>query len=112
MSAAHDDELAFAGVARLAQLVREREVSPRELVTLYLDRITRLDPVLNVFRTELGGRAMTEAAPVEQRLAAGEGLPRAGVQLAVRGDTDVAGGSPLCGPRRDVRTACADRCAV
>ncbi|MGB3521780.1 MAG: amidase, partial [Mycobacterium sp.] len=65
MSAAHDDELAFAGVARLAQLVRAREVSPRELVTLYLDRIARLDPVLNVFRTVMGDRAMAEAAHVE-----------------------------------------------
>lgn len=112
MPGAHDDELAFAGVARLAQLVREREVSPHELVTLYLDRIARLDPVLNVFRTVLGDRAMAEAAHVEQRLAAGEVLPLAGVPIAVKDDTDVAGVSSMCGTGIDVGPASADSAAV
>lgn len=50
MTAIDDQGLAFAGVARLAQLVRDREVSPRELVALYLERIAQLDPALNAFR--------------------------------------------------------------
>ncbi|MEB3065186.1 amidase family protein [[Mycobacterium] zoologicum] len=112
MPAAHDDDLAFAGVARLAQLVQQREVAPRELVTLYLDRIARLDPVLNVFRTVLGDRAMTEAAQVEQRLAAGEQLPLAGVPIAVKDDTDVAGVSSMCGTGIDVGPASTDSAAV
>lgn len=116
MSAAHDHEqdheLAFAGVARLAQLVREREVSPRELVALYLDRIARLDPVLNVFRTVLGDRAMDEAARIERRLAAGEVLPLAGVPIAVKDDTDVAGVSSMCGTGIDVGPASTDSAAV
>src|SRR5918996_4663257 len=45
------DELAFAGVVRQAELIRAGEVSSRELVELYLDRIERLDPELNAFRT-------------------------------------------------------------
>lgn len=112
MPAAHDDELAFAGVARLAQLVRAREVSPRELVTLYLDRIARLDPVLNAFRTVLGDRAMAEAADVERRLAAGEALPLAGVPIAVKDDTDVAGVSSMCGTGIDAGPASTDSAAV
>ncbi len=112
MSAAHDEELVFAGVARLAQLVRAREVSPRELVALYLDRIARLDPVLNVFRTVLGDRAMAEAARVEQRLAAGEALPLAGVPIAIKDDTDVAGVSSMCGTGIDVGPASTDSAAV
>ena len=44
------DELAFAGIARQAELVRAGEVSSRELVELYLERIERLDPQLNAFR--------------------------------------------------------------
>ncbi|BBZ25594.1 amidase [Mycolicibacter hiberniae] len=112
MSAAHDEELVFAGVARLAQLVRAREVSPRELVALYLDRIASLDPVLNVFRTVLGDRAMAEAARVEQRLAAGEALPLAGVPIAIKDDTDVAGVSSMCGTGIDVGPASTDSAAV
>ncbi|WP_165757845.1 amidase family protein [Mycolicibacter engbaekii] len=112
MSAAHDEELVFAGVARLAQLVRAREVSPRELVALYLDRIARLDPVLNVFRTVLGDRAMAEAVRVEQRLAAGEALPLAGVPIAIKDDTDVAGVSSMCGTGIDVGPASTDSAAV
>ncbi len=112
MSGAHDDDLAFAGVAHLAQLVRAREVAPRELVTLYLDRIARLDPVLNVFRTVMGDQAMAEAAHVEQRLAAGESLPLAGVPIAVKDDTDVAGVSSMCGTGIDAGPASADSAAV
>ena len=42
-------DLAFAGLARQAQLVREGEVSARELVELSLERIERFDPQLNAF---------------------------------------------------------------
>jgi amidase len=38
------DDLAFAGPAELGRLVRARQVSPRELVELFLGRIERLDP--------------------------------------------------------------------
>ena len=34
-----DDHVALLGPARQAQLIRDVEVSPRELVTLYLERI-------------------------------------------------------------------------
>lgn len=112
MSADYDDELAFAGVARLAELVRAREVSPRELVTLHLDRIARLDPILNAFRVVLGEQALAEAVQVEHRMAAGEVLPLAGVPIAVKDDTDVAGVSSMCGTGIDVGPASADSAAV
>ena len=38
-----DDDLAFMGAAKLAALVRDKQVSPVELVRLYLDRIDRLE---------------------------------------------------------------------
>ena len=44
------DDVAFAGAARQAEMVRAGEVSPTELVRLHLDRIERLDPQLNSFR--------------------------------------------------------------
>ena len=37
-------ELAFAGIARQAELLRDREVSSRDLTAMYLERIERFDP--------------------------------------------------------------------
>ena len=45
-----DPSLAFAGAVRLTALLRAGEVTPRELVELFLARIERLDPELNAFR--------------------------------------------------------------
>lgn len=52
-SAMTGEDLAFAGVARLAELLRAGEVTPRELVELYLARIERFDPKLNAFVSDL-----------------------------------------------------------
>ncbi len=65
---APDQEIAFAGAARQAEMVRAREVSPTELVELHLDRIERLDPELNSFRVVLAERALLEAKQAEARL--------------------------------------------
>jgi amidase len=84
-------ELAFAGLARQAELVRTREVSPRELVDLYLDRIERLDPQLNAFRVVLGERARAEAEQAEARAGGGEERPLLGVPVAIKDNLDLAG---------------------
>ncbi len=84
-------ELAFAGIARQAELVRGGKVSPRELVELYLDRIARIDPELNSFRVVLGERALAEADQAGARRAAGEDRPLLGVPVAVKDNFDVAG---------------------
>lgn len=85
------DELAFAGVARQAQLVRDGEVSARELVELHLERIARLDPRLNAFRAVYADRALAEADQAHARRQAGEERPLLGVPLAIKDNTDVAG---------------------
>src|SRR5262245_10244071 len=55
------EQLAFAGAARQAELVRSGEVSPVDLVELSLERIARLDPQLNAFRVVLADQARMEA---------------------------------------------------
>jgi amidase len=50
-------ELAFAGIARQAELIRAGDVSSRELTELCLDRIERLNPALNAFTAVLAERA-------------------------------------------------------
>jgi amidase len=84
-------DLAFAGVARQAGLIAAGEISSRELVDLYLERIARLDPQLNAFRIVFAERARLEAEQADGRRGAGGERPLLGVPLAVKDDIDVAG---------------------
>jgi amidase len=85
------DEVAFAGTARQAEMVRAGEVSPSELVQHCLDRIGRLDPQLNSFRVVLGERALLEAEQAEARLRGGDERPLLGVPIALKDNHDLAG---------------------
>jgi amidase len=85
------DDLAFAGAAKQAAMMRAGEVSPSELVQLCLDRIARIDPQLNAFRVVLAERAMLEAQQAEARLAAGDERPLLGVPIALKDTVDLAG---------------------
>jgi amidase len=89
-------ELAYAGIARQAQLIAAGEVSSRELVALYLGRIARLDGRLNSFRVVFAERALLEADQADARRSAGgdggtQGRPLLGVPIAVKDNIDVAG---------------------
>jgi amidase len=84
-------ELAFAGAARQAELVRTGEISPRELVDVYLDRIEALDPRLNAFRVVWAERARAEADQAAARARGGGDRPLLGVPVAVKDNVDVAG---------------------
>ena len=88
---ATEDELAFAGAARIAEMVRAKEVSPSELVELYLERITRIEPKLNAYRIVLGEQAHADAKRAEERLASGEQAPLLGVPVAIKDNVDYAG---------------------
>jgi amidase len=85
------DELAFAGVARQAELIRAEEVTSRELVMLYLERIERIDPELNAFRKVMSERALVDAQQADGRRSAGEDRPLLGVPIAVKDVEDVTG---------------------
>lgn len=85
------EEIAFAGAAKQAEMVRAGEVSPSELVRLCLDRIERLEPQLNAFRTVFAEKALLEAEQAEARLRGGEERPLLGVPIAIKDCVDVAG---------------------
>jgi amidase len=84
-------DLAFAGIARQAELIREGIVSSRELVELCLDRINRLDPKLNAFRTVIAEQALAEADRADERRGSDEELPLLGVPIAIKDGVDVRG---------------------
>jgi amidase len=85
------EELAFAGIARQAAMVRNGAVSSRELVELYLERIGRLEPQLNTYRVVMAERALAEADQADSRRAGGDERPLLGVPIAVKDNVDVAG---------------------
>jgi amidase len=84
------EELAFAGPTELARRVQAREVTPCELVQLFLGRIESLDGRLNAFRTVWPDEALAAA---DEAVRSGRGLagPLAGVPVAVKDDLAVAG---------------------
>lgn len=105
-------EIAFAGIARQAELIRAGEVSPRELVELYLERIARIDPQLNSIRVVFAERALAEADQAAARLRGGDERPLLGVPVLIKDDTDVAGEATCRGSRAEERRASADAEAV
>lgn len=111
-SLAGDAELAFAGVARQAELLRAGDISARELVEVYLARIHRLDPQLNTFRVVLHEEALLAADGAQRRIDAGEEAALLGVPIAIKDDTDVAGVSTMCGTGIDAGPASGDCAAV
>ncbi len=84
-------DLAYAGIAKQAELIATGEISSRELVDLYLERIARFDSKLNAFRVVFEERARLEADQAEARRRAGGERPLLGVPIAVKDEIDVAG---------------------
>jgi amidase len=101
-------DLAFAGLARQAGLVRAGEVTPRELVELSLERTARIDPQLNAIRVVFAERALAEADQAAARRRAGDERLLLGVPVLIKDDTDVAGEVTCKGSRAEDRPATAD----
>lgn len=103
MTAIADRELAFSGPLALAELVRSRQVHPRELVELCLRRIEALDPKVNAFRVTLGEQALAEAQSLSDL-----GGALAGVPIAVKDEMALAGQAATRGSRSYGPPATAD----
>ena len=86
------DELAFASVRELAELVRTKKVSSVALTEMYLERLKRYDPSLKFTVTLTEDRARAQAREADRDIAAGKyrgplhGLPWGAKDLlAVKG---------------------------
>jgi amidase len=84
-------DLAFAGAAEQARMLAAGTITATELLEIYLDRISRLDPQLRCYRVVLANTARKEAADAQRRLDGGERLPLLGVPIAIKDDVDIAG---------------------
>jgi aspartyl-tRNA(Asn)/glutamyl-tRNA(Gln) amidotransferase subunit A len=79
------------GVSESAQLLRDRAISSRELVSFFLDRINRHSE-LNAFISVDGEQALKDADVCDSLISKGESLPLLGVPIAVK-DLILAKGS-------------------
>lgn len=87
-------DLAFTPALELAQLIRRREVSPLELVEIYLERIKRLNPQLGSYFTVMAELAIADAkAKTEILTTTSELPPFFGVPISIK-DLNAVEGVP------------------
>ncbi|MEH1016339.1 amidase family protein [Micromonospora sp. CPCC 206060] len=79
-----------ATAKQIARAVRRGDASATQVVADHLDHIDRADRELAAFRTVRGGEAITEAEKVDEQEDLAN-LPLAGVPVAVKENTPVAG---------------------
>lgn len=85
-------DLAFTPALEQAELIRRREVSPLELVQIYLNRIERLNPLLGSYFTVTAEHALADAqAKTEMLSRASELPPFFGVPISIKDLNPVIG---------------------
>ena len=88
-----------APIAELAEALRAKRLSSVELTQGLLDRIARLDPVLNAFITVDRERALSDASAADAAIAAGNAGPLGGIPVAHKDILVTAGMRTTCGSR-------------
>ena len=88
----NETDLAFTPALELAQLIRRREVSPLELVEIYLQRIQLLNPELGSYFTVTAELAIADAKAKTELLTTTPELPQFfGVPISIKDLNAVAG---------------------
>jgi Asp-tRNA(Asn)/Glu-tRNA(Gln) amidotransferase A subunit family amidase len=86
------NDLTLLSAARMAELVRSKEVSPVELVDAHLERIERRNPVLNAYIDVDEDGARMAAAGAEAAIASGQEVgPLHGVPVSIKSSVEVSG---------------------
>ena len=90
------EEIAYLPAFELVERYRSRELSPVEVTENLLERIERVNPVVNAFTTVSADVALQNAVEAERAYASGDGLgPLAGIPFSIKDLT----------PTRGIRTA-------
>lgn len=86
-----DDSIVYLTATEMAARIRDRSLSPVEVMRAHLERIERLNPAINAI-VAMNGDAMEEARRAERAVAAGDDLgPLHGVPVTIKDCIDVAG---------------------
>jgi amidase len=92
MSVATATELWRLSATELAEAIRSKQASSREVVQAHLRRIEAVNPSINAVTVVLGEQAIEAAKAADRAVAAGGDLPRFhGVPFTVKGNIDLAG---------------------
>jgi aspartyl-tRNA(Asn)/glutamyl-tRNA(Gln) amidotransferase subunit A len=85
-------------ISEAAELLRQKKISPVDLATACLDRIERLNPVLNAFITVTHEGAMAGARVAEDEIQHGQWRgPLHGIPIGLKDLIDTAGVRTTCG---------------
>lgn len=87
-----DWQLEDLTIAEISPQIESKKISPVELTKLYLERIARLNPVLNAYVTITKEEALAEAQRAEQEILRGKYRgPLHGVPVAIKDNLAVKG---------------------
>ena len=86
-------------VAELSAALQTRDVSSVEVTQAYLDRIGKLNPILNCYITVTAELALQQARAADARIAAGDAGPLTGVPIAQKDIFCTFGVKTSCGSR-------------
>jgi len=82
----------FLSAVSMAELIRQRKLSPVELVEAHLSKITRLNPKLNAYVHVNSDAALQQARVAEQSVTQNQILgPLHGIPLSIKSSIDVGG---------------------
>ncbi len=96
MASRADQDICFMSARELAQLLRLRALSAREVMAAFLEQIARLNPKINAIVAKLDdGQCLALADEADRRLSRGEDVgPLHGLPFAFK-DLDAAVGFPM-----------------
>jgi aspartyl-tRNA(Asn)/glutamyl-tRNA(Gln) amidotransferase subunit A len=85
-------------ISEAAELLRRKKISPVDLTSVCLDRIERLNPVLNAFITVTHESALAQARVAEDEISRGNWRgPLHGIPIGLKDLIDTAGVRTTCG---------------
>jgi aspartyl-tRNA(Asn)/glutamyl-tRNA(Gln) amidotransferase subunit A len=94
------EDICLLPLAEVGRRYRARKLSPVEVVDALLERIGRLDPVLNTYVTVLEGDLRTQAKEAERRLSQGDDAPPLlGIPVSIKDNIATEGVRTTAGSR-------------
>jgi len=88
-----------ASLKQLSQALAAKQISSVELTQLFLDRINRLNPLLNAFVTVDAEKSLNSARAADARIAAGTAGPLTGIPIAQKDIFCAEGWRTTCGSK-------------
>jgi aspartyl-tRNA(Asn)/glutamyl-tRNA(Gln) amidotransferase subunit A len=88
-----------ASLKQLSQALTTKQISSVELTQLFVDRIDRLNPVLNAFVTVDAEKSLNSARIADTRIAAGTAGPLTGIPIAQKDIFCAEGWRTTCGSK-------------